>query len=469
MAEGRSKIILAAVAGAESVWLFALFSLIGLIGDMGGSPLPWVTVLGLLVTAIATGYVFAGSRGEDATLAIWQAAFGVIVIYLLMGTGTYLENRTFDAAWIVRLVGGEFGGPQIASVIFAFAASLWLWRHGFKLATDRYPEDRLSRVFKLGIAVLAVAVLVDEASDEDFGAGALLVPFFGFSLVGMAVGRLPESGGGWSGKQWARTIAVSVFAVMGMGLLLGLVGGLYGSGGVRLLFAGWGLLVDGFLWVLRFPITWAVAAVTWFFNLFSPNTAGERAIESGPLSGQETLGIEPGQMADRGNETVDTIINILQYPVIVILVIVAFFVLALVYRRLGKRDKKDDGDERESIRGDADTAGDMARLLRGLVPGWMRGRDGKQWRYPEQPGIAEVFKLYFKTIAMGMKWGMKFDPNMTPAERLPLLELALPGAPVRQVTDRFNAACYGLEPTDRAVVAELEASLVAAEKNIRAR
>jgi hypothetical protein len=257
---------------------------------------------------------------------------------------------------------------------------------------------------------------------------------------------------------------------MGLGLLLGLVGGLYGNGGVKLLFAGWGILVDGILWVLRYPITGLVLFMNWFFDLFADREPQPAAESQQPAqSGQEILNIDPNQAGESSNQLVDTIINILQYPVIVLLVIVAFFILAMAFRRFGKRGEENPDDERESIRGDADTAGDMARLLRGLVPGWLKGKDGKTWRYPDEPGIAEVFQLYFKTIAMGMKWGAPFDPNMTPAERLPALELALPGAPVRQVTDRFNAACYGREPTPQHIVAELDAGLDEAERSNKER
>ena len=37
---------------------------------------------------------------------------------------------------------------------------------------------------------------------------------------------------------------------------------------------------------------------------------------------------------------------------------------------------------------------------------------------------------------------------MTPNERLSALHVFLPGAPVDLVTSRFNAACYGNEPSN---------------------
>ncbi len=468
LAEGRSKLILISVALAESVWLFALFSVLGLIGDLGGSPLPWLSLFGLLLTSIGTGYVLGATEGDEVSIAIRQSLFGLVVIYLLLGTGTFLGDGTFDAGWIFKLLGGQLSATSAVSAIFGLLISLWLWRHGLRLGTDNYPEDRLARVFKIGIGVLAITTLVDQASSEDIAAGALFVPFFGATLVGMAVGRLPEGGVGRNNGEWARIIGISVLGVMGVGLLIGLIGGLYGNGGVRVLSAGWSLFVDGFVWVLRFPVTWITAVLQWILGLFSIGDREERQLEAGQ-SGQEIFGTEPERMADAGNATVDTIVNILQYPAIALLIVAAFFVMALAYRRIGARGGDDDDDERESIRGELDTAGDMSRLLSGLLPGWLKRKQGQGWLHPEEPGFAEVFKLYFDSIRLGVKWGMQFHPQMTPAERLPLLQAAVPGAPMQELTNRFNAACYGKIPTDPQTVENLRMQIKSAENELRKR
>lgn len=469
MAEGRSKLILISVAMAESVWLFALFSVLGLIGDLGGSPLPWLSLFALMLISIGTGYVLGATEGDEVSIAIRQSLFGVVVIYLLLGTGTFIGDATFEIGWLFRLLGGDLEPTAAVSAVFGLLISLWIWRHGLRLGTDRYPEDRLARVFKIGIGVLAIATLIDQAHSEDIGAGALFFPFFGATLVGMAIGRLPENGVGRKNGEWARIIAVSVFGVMGIGLIIGLIGGLYGNGGVRLLYGGWSLFVDGFVWLLRFPVTWITAVIQWLLNLFS---TGERDMGQqlqAPQSGDEILGNNPENMIDAGNATVDAIVNVLQYPLIVLMILAAFFIMALAFRRFGRRGTNADDEDRESMRSELDTAGDMARLLGGLLPGWLRRKQGQGWRYPAEPGFAEVFKLYFDSIRLGVKWGMEFKPQMTPAERLPLLEAAVPGAPMQEITSRFNAACYGKVPTDPQTVEDLRLRIKSAEDQLRKR
>jgi hypothetical protein len=54
---------------------------------------------------------------------------------------------------------------------------------------------------------------------------------------------------------------------------------------------------------------------------------------------------------------------------------------------------------------------------------------------------------------------MEFDPAVTPLERVSALRRVLPEAPVESVTERFNAACYGREPTDQGTLAWLRSAL----------
>ena len=49
------------------------------------------------------------------------------------------------------------------------------------------------------------------------------------------------------------------------------------------------------------------------------------------------------------------------------------------------------------------------------------------------------------------------DPGRTPNELRGAMARALPGAPVDLLTERFNAACYGREPSSAEVVSRLRA------------
>jgi hypothetical protein len=108
----------------------------------------------------------------------------------------------------------------------------------------------------------------------------------------------------------------------------------------------------------------------------------------------------------------------------------------------------------------------MLKLLSSLMPGWMKGGKKRSlWKWPEgEKGVAEAFLLYFDTLAHAIKRGMVFDPNVTPNERVPALAVFLPGAPVEMVTSRFNAACYGAEPTELSEIERLRLAIEEAAK-----
>jgi hypothetical protein len=462
MREHRGKIVLACLAITEGCWLYALLGVLGLITGQHGSPLPWLVVFLMLLAGMYAGWITMGMRGDPATMAIIFGGAGLVSVYFAVAAGSYDGRASLDMAWAARLAGGDIPAQRWVGTALALVGSVLLWRRAMGLVAERYVEERLQRSFKLGMAVIAVAVLAEQVSKEDLGARALLVPFFVVSLAGMAVARLPEQGVGAKTASWVRVIAVSVLAVIGVGLLLGLAGGVYGSGGVHLLYRGWGMLVDSLLWLIRYPLQLLVNGMlafwTWIRNLLNPS--GER-VSLDPISMPQPPAAE--FVTGGGGSTLgQLIVNILQYPLLVLLLVAIFIVLALAFRRLWLRRKGPADEDRESIEGEPDASGDLARLLKGLLPAWMRRVRPAEltWRYPEgEPGIGEVFRLYFDYLSAAIKRGMVFNPSDTPRERRDALQAALPGTPAGSVTERFNAACYGREPTDQATLSQLRAAL----------
>ena len=97
-----------------------------------------------------------------------------------------------------------------------------------------------------------------------------------------------------------------------------------------------------------------------------------------------------------------------------------------------------------------------------LLPAWLRRKAGdwEAWRYPEgQDGITEAFRLYFAMLDAAVDSGWPFEPASTPLERIESLQLALPGVPVREVTECFNQACYGEMPNAAERLQRLKALL----------
>jgi hypothetical protein len=456
----------AALIIVESVWWFAVLATIGGMLGLGGSPLPWAAVLMLFAVGVSSAWLFGGMKGDSATIAIYQGVVALIAVYLAMANVAVAESWTFEIAWPVDTFGGTFGAEGVADVLIGVIAAGWIWYRSQNLVVGGGLDGKLARAFKLGTVFIAIGLLVEySAIRSDIGIAPLLLPFFGAALIGMAVTRLPQSDDAGQAS-WPMIIGISVGSILGLGALGGILTGRYGDLGVRGLISAWGAFVDAMLWVLRYPLEFIITLLWRFLLWLRERARGEEEedVEQGPTRELSEEMVNPA--LERAEETTEVAIEVLRWPLSIILIVVLFFVLVFAYRRFstGKGDKKDP--DRESIRGDADAGADMMKLLAGLMPNWMKGRKRRSlWKWPEgERGVAEAFLLYFDTLTHAIKRGMTFDPNATPNERIPTLAVYLAGAPVETVTSRFNAACYGAVPADTDEIDRLRIAIEQAAK-----
>lgn len=447
----------------ESILWFSVLSIIGTSLGLGGSPLPWVALLFLFATGMGSAWIFGGSKGDAVTVALYQGLVALFAVYFTVAAGTVGDTWTLKIAWPVDMFGGTYGGEGAFDLIFGLIAAGALWYRSQNIVAGGDIARLLSRAFKIGTAAIAVALVVQLQVGIDTGISALLLPFFGASLIGMAVSRLPQTEDAGNAS-WPVVIAVSVFAILGVGIVGGLLTGRYGNLGVRGLVNLWGAFVDALLWVLRYPIEFAMTLL-WNLILWLKSMFDSEEVEEGAPAGQVGDSIVD-EVNTRADEAADFAVDAIRWPLSILLLVVLFFVLVFAYRRYSTRDNGDDDDDRESIRGDADAKADMMRLLSGLMPNWLkRGKQRSLWKWPEgERGVAEAFLLYFDTLAHAIKRGMIFDPNVTPNERVPALAMFLPGAPIETVTSRFNAACYGAQPADIDELGRLRIEIDAAAK-----
>ena len=198
--------------------------------------------------------------------------------------------------------------------------------------------------------------------------------------------------------------------------------------------------------------------INWLRSMFGNEEMPEQEFGGGP----------PENVAERFGETAgdsqlfETIFNIIQYPLLAVLIIGLFLFLALAYRRFIARQGRPEDEDREALETETDPTKDLLKLLGGLLPSWLTRKSDKprDWRYPEdEVGVTEVFLLYFDYLSAAVARGLVFTPNLTPNERVPDLQTALPGARVTLVTDMFNAACYGHVAANRSTVNELRNEL----------
>ncbi len=461
MSDWRNQIVFTAISVAESVILFTIIAVISAGLSLDYPPLHWGMVLLLYLTGMVTSWIVGGLRGSLVTIALIYGAAGLVMIYVAVATTRFNPGFNFDLAWVYHLFNRDLTGESVAALVIALFVSLLIWRRTSTIIRDDSDApDHLKRIFKRGLVVLAVGLIVDEFVSEPIGLAQLLIPYFIATLGGMAVARLPNDSP-VAGK-WMRIIVVALGAFLGTGLIAGFFGGRYGYAGLNALWIVWGWTVDGILFVLRYPllaIGWVIAKIIEFLQSFFGTEPPEPEQEQGQGQPPESPEWEEATEA-AGSAWVEAVLEILQWPLTFLLLFVVLIVVALAYRRIIRRLNRDDGIERETIRDEVEEVSYLD-LLKGLLPDWMtrRGTPRHLWNYPDEPGIKEVFILYFETLEMALERGWEFNSRLTPTERQPELATILDGAPIKDITTRFNAACYGNLPTETSQVEDLRARL----------
>ena len=466
----RRQLLFISLAVAEASWVFAAAAVIGATVGVGESPLPFLVIVAVLLLAMSAAWLASDMGGDVVTLALLQGVSGLIVVYGAVAFRMSEGSPTFDALWFFRMLSGEFGQAEVFGIISGFLIAMFLWRRGLVFIATGEAWDALHRTFRLGIAAISIALIVDLSMDQDLGVRVTIFPFFVASLAGMAIGRVAEEGAWDSASEiWGRVIIVVVGAVVAFGVVLGVLGAAFGSGPLGLVVSILAAIRDGIFKVLEIvltpPITLFFWLIEWLRNRFSDPVGEGRAVQQTEVEPEPLIQGEQAAEAV-GQSLAQAVVEILVWPVGFLLLLLVLWILIKSFQRLVGENKKKRASDRESIRGDADARSDLADLFRKLIPGFLKRQGEKKvgLRYPpDQPGITDVFRLYFRLLTVGLSRGAVFESHLTPAEIEGRLGVALPGAQVDQITRRFEAACYGHEPTEAALLNALSISLDEAE------
>jgi len=457
----QDRLVLAATAVLESVWLYALFAVLGLMMAQHGSPVAWVAVVAILGLSTITARVTAMTIMPPAVPYFIQMGIGAVVIYLALGAQVQASGQGFEFWWISNL--GSDTVPVNYGVTVGlggfFGALLW-WRGG-RLASVEYPVEHLSKNFRIGLMVLAVAAVVDMFHDANLRIFPLMFVYFAAGLTGLSLGHLlPASQRAAGQRAWPRVISAIIGVVMVAGLLFS-------------------LLQKGVLTYLSEPATFilnAMATVIFFvfiiplvyiieflmrglFSLISKLVGEPVAPELEATGG---LGEMLMQLQDESGETGPSmILQAIEWTLITIIIVAVLVILARSFRRRVRWHRQEVEGVRESVAEDADAAMDFARLLWGLVPDRFRKRKlPREMHLPDdEQGVVDVFRIYFGMLMQAEKRGEPRAANQTPTEYQSTLERIFPQNLVRSATAAFVRACYGHKPATREQIDDMRQSL----------
>ena len=471
MAISKDRWVLAAILVSESAWVFAALGAAAVVGggpDGGspGSPLSWPALLAIMGSSMfLTRLGRLKFSSVDVTRTV-RPLLGVAVVYLTVGTQVVPGSSGVDLLWVTR-----FGSPTAPegftfnAVLGSVIGTVMWWRAG-GLGAGEEPVLSLERSFRLGLLALAIATAVDIVSDVSIYAFPMVFVFFASALGGLSIGHLmPESEDSTSSSAWPKLISGTIAGILAIGLFFMLFRGLLSYLSTPLLTA-LSAVATVIVWVVLVPIAFLLN----LFNdlliaLFSRD--GDRPAErpddqrfegppEDPLEGFE--GAE-----GEGAESLFDFVQLVEWALMALVALFLLYLLAMAFRRIISGGRAGPEGHRESVREEADTVSDVAKLLRRLLPDWLKRRRAQErLTLPDgPPGIVSAVRVYYQLLSMAEDRGTTRSPQETAIEFQRTLEALFPHDLVNMATAAFNRAFYGRHPASDVEIATLESSLQA--------
>ncbi|MDA1258340.1 MAG: DUF4129 domain-containing protein [Chloroflexi bacterium] len=461
MGDGRSRLIMLSLWVSESARIFAFTAIGTLIVGLNAAPLAWAAVAAIMGIAMFANRAIGGARGDLVSLAIIQAVLGIPVIYMAPAARAIGADPGLDLNWPIALTGGDLSADAVLGVILALMVALAVWLRGTALLNSDEPESGQRLIFYTGAAALGVLLLIEKITGNDTDARFLILPFFASALGGMTVNRLVTAqDGARESAFWGRFMTGAVSGVLLSAIAITTMAVLWNDA-IRAVGRVVAVLATWILIALAVPFALLAVVMVYVIELVrGEGNSGVRLREDSGLP--PSTGNRVEEMGDGGSSVFDTAVELLRFPLAIVIILSIGFVLYITFRRYLAKRRMRLGDDRESVRGDADASKDLAALLARLLPDWMRRNSDPEVerRFPEnEPGISEVFQLYFGYLRAATRRGMAPEAGHTPNELAIAMSRALPDTPVALMTERFNAACYGNEPSSAEVIGRLKAGL----------
>lgn len=457
----RLVLLYFALSVSESTWLYVVSGLLGLLVGMPGPVLAWPWVLITIAGAMLTSNVVSAIRLRSVGAPIVTGLIALSSVYLIVALRPFDGHSGFDLVWLIKLVEGNLSGDALLGAFASAALTIFCWRRAIGITASEMPELSLHRTFRIGTIIIAITLLLEIGVDNTLGARTMLVPFFASTLTGMAIARFVGSQRKNSTNTWGTVIGASVVSVVCFGVLLGVVAGGYVSRALGILWHVWEVVVDGILWIVQWPLKYLFKLIEWIIdwirNRGSPEPDQPELIAPGIARAIEAT----QHVSESSSGILDQIMQLMKWPISLAILFAIFVLVTLVLKRSKLRSSTDPEFQREKIDGEHQVGKDLADLMLRLIPKFKSKQvHGQSWHYPQnEPGISDVFRIYFDYLQEAINRGMVLNPHQTPNERAPDIEAALPGAPVTNLTACFNDACYGHQPSHQAVISKLQAGL----------
>ena len=448
----RKEALYATLVAAEMCWLTPWALVVAQRAEVATTYATALT-LGILVLVVV---YFSRIMDRLQLDLLYQRAILIFAVvsttFLVMRSLLYPGYSLFDLGWL-----GQAGGallyfyslPPEAGVV---AIVVFLWWRGISIGQSSLIFQGVAFSFRLGVLLLIFSTPLLFILNYD--STVLILPFFFFSLMAVALARVEEVNQAKGGVgapfnfTWLAILLGSITVVLATAWLISQMYSVEGFAQVlRWLEPVFDPLLRVVGYVLILLIRLVEPLLQWFFGIFQGAFEGiSQSVESlenlGPLPMPDVPTSDPSQPPR-------LLMDISRYVCLSLLGVGALMALALTLRR--RRDRRRRGDEiRESLWSSAAFADGVLGSLR---DGWDRFKDmaGLVGRFG--PGMrlyaaVSIRKIYANMARLAERQGFPRQPAQTPYEYLPALGLAFPDcqAEAAAITEAYVKVHYGETP-----------------------
>ena len=450
----QDRLILGALIISESIWLYVIYAVLGIIVGVSHSPIPWGLCALLYGSSMYLSKGISFFRITNSLAFLIQAVLGAILVYVTVGYLQVPDKAGFSIGWIGGVGEWEYPGEEVGvTIVLAFFFSAFSWLKGGLSSGTDYPLESLSRSFMLGILVLAAGTIIDAFHNSDLGLTFLMFLFFITSLSGLAVGRIrPSMISSTSKSIWIKVIGLVIVLIAGAGVLFSFIQRdiLDSIATPIIMLLGW--ILNAFIYLIVIPIAYLaeylVKGLLWIFG--DPVSAEEYVSRQG---GSFELGMSARKIVQPDGEGTSSIFS--EVFEIFIILVGASLIIALLGFAFSRRIiwlRKPQESDRVINSENLHPFLDLWRLARELLPS-MGNSPNRSKGFNIPAGINEdtksVLENYYRMLEKASRKGVKRTIDSTPVEMVPTLSTVFRYNSVRDITYSFVRACYGRKKIER--------------------
>ena len=441
----QDRVITMSLVMVESIWLYGLFSVLGILLGLSGSPISWISCLIVYGFGLYFSRIISWLRLNNLTSSLLMVFIGFILIYITVGFDVLPSGTGFSMSWLTQFYSSKTDSTgSMFYVIMAVLCALITWARSLRSGSDDFPLDTLVFAFRVGILVLVVAVTVDTFYSKRLYMHLLMFLFFSASLCGMSFGHIMPSSRQIKTYTWFPVMLGIVATILSVGALLAaLQPSIISLLSRPIIYVSY-MLGQLLIYLIVVPVAFLIhivlKAIIWMIGDREPNPAFAQIAETS----RERMSLQEFA-SESGSDSGFMFSQFFEIGAMFIGAAFIFMVLFWAFRRRTQWGREVYEKEKLYTSHDVDPFSDLFRLSKNLFSREKYNQKNKDYVIPEDLDeySADILKSYYEMRQMAENRGVKFNKNFTPAESVSAFNKLFSIENVKFVTEKFVHVCYG--------------------------